>query len=113
MVARRRRVSRAKHDDIVRRSGPLSQTAGAGVHECCGSPFAPFEPTRRITNVMWGGTRLADLLANCRPARGARYLWSYGADSGEFSSVRIDAFCKDLPMEACCDETVECGGSRS
>src|ERR1700737_1141711 len=31
-------------------------------HQCAGSPLQPFEPTRRICNVRWGGTRLADVL---------------------------------------------------
>src|SRR5262245_42075085 len=92
LVERRMTLS---FDDLAR----YPKLEVASVHECCGSPFAPFEPTRRVTNVTWGGARVADLLANCRPAPGARYLWSYGADSGEFSGVRIDAFCKDLLLE--------------
>ena len=52
-------------------------------HNCCGSPFAPLEPTRRISNIIWGGVRLADLLADCRPNPGAKYVWSQGADFGE------------------------------
>jgi DMSO/TMAO reductase YedYZ molybdopterin-dependent catalytic subunit len=43
-----------------------SKTELVSVHECCGSPFAPCEPTRRVSNVTWGGTRLADILADCR-----------------------------------------------
>src|SRR5262245_22318604 len=31
------------------------------VHQCCGSPLAPFVPTRRVCNVRWGGVRLTDL----------------------------------------------------
>ena len=38
------------------------------IHQCCGSPFSPFEPTRRVCNVRWGGIRLLDLLADCRPS---------------------------------------------
>lgn len=71
----------------------------ASVHQCCGSPFAPFEPTRRITNVTWAGARLIDVLADARPTRTARYVWSYGADSGEFSGVSVNGYCKDLPLE--------------
>jgi hypothetical protein len=29
-------------------------------HQCCGNPLRPFEPTRRIANVSWSGTRLSD-----------------------------------------------------
>ena len=28
----------------------------------------------------------------------AKYIWSYGADSGEFGGVPVDAFIKDLPI---------------
>jgi DMSO/TMAO reductase YedYZ molybdopterin-dependent catalytic subunit len=70
----------------------------ASIHECCGSPFAPFAPMRRICNVRWGGVRLADVLADCQPSATARYIWSYGADSGSFSGVDVEAYSKDLPI---------------
>jgi DMSO/TMAO reductase YedYZ molybdopterin-dependent catalytic subunit len=83
-----------RFDDLMR----YPKTEVASVHECCGSPFAPFEPKRRVSNVRWGGVRLADVLADCRPGAAARYIWSYGADSGVFSGVEVDAFIKDLPI---------------
>jgi DMSO/TMAO reductase YedYZ molybdopterin-dependent catalytic subunit len=83
-----------RFDDLVR----YPKTEVASVHQCCGSPFAPFAPTRRVGNVRWGGVRLVDVLADCRPRAAAQYLWSYGADSGDFSSVVVDAYLKDLPL---------------
>lgn len=83
-----------RFDDLLR----FPKTEVASVHQCCGSPLAPFEPTRRVGNVCWGGVRLADVLEDCRPKPSARYLWSYGADYGEFSGVAVDAFVKDLPV---------------
>jgi DMSO/TMAO reductase YedYZ molybdopterin-dependent catalytic subunit len=83
-----------RFDDLVR----YPKTEVASVHQCCGSPFAPFEPTRRICNVRWSGVRLVDVLADCRPSAAAQYIWSYGADSGEFSDVVIDPYLKDLPI---------------
>lgn len=68
------------------------------VHNCCGSPFKPFEPTRRVSNITWSGARLTDVLAACSPSTGAKYVWSYGADHGEFGGVAADAFVKDLPI---------------
>jgi DMSO/TMAO reductase YedYZ molybdopterin-dependent catalytic subunit len=68
------------------------------VHQCCGSPLVPFGPTRRVCNGRWAGARLADLLADCRPSKAAKYLWSYGADYGEFAGVVVDAYVKDLPI---------------
>jgi DMSO/TMAO reductase YedYZ molybdopterin-dependent catalytic subunit len=84
-----------RFDDLMR----YPKAEVASVHECCGSPFAPFEPKRRVSNVRWGGARLADVLADCRPSAGARYIWSYGADSGAFGGVVVDAYSKDLPIE--------------
>jgi DMSO/TMAO reductase YedYZ molybdopterin-dependent catalytic subunit len=83
-----------RFDDLSR----YPKAEAASVHECCGSPFTPFEPKRRVSNVRWGGARLADVLADCRPSAAARYVWSYGADSGAFSGVEMDAFIKDLPI---------------
>ncbi|MHC9292345.1 molybdopterin-dependent oxidoreductase [Mycobacterium sp. LTG2003] len=68
------------------------------VHECCGSPFEPDVPTRRVANVTWSGARLGDVLTDCRPDAQARYVVSYGADSGAFAGVTADAYMKDLPL---------------
>jgi DMSO/TMAO reductase YedYZ molybdopterin-dependent catalytic subunit len=83
-----------RFNDLLR----YSKAELAAVHECCGSPFAPFEPTRRVCNVRWAGARLADVLADCQPRAAARYVWSYGADFGEFGGVEVDAYVKDLPL---------------
>ena len=68
-------------------------------HQCCGNPLRPLEPTRRISNLRWGGARLSDVLRDCRPASEAKYLWSYGADYGEFVGMYHEAYVKDLPLE--------------
>jgi DMSO/TMAO reductase YedYZ molybdopterin-dependent catalytic subunit len=81
-------------DDLLR----FPKTEVASVHQCCGSPFTPFEPTRRVCNVRWGGVRLVDLLADCRPSAAAQYIWIYGADFGDFSGDVVDAYVKDLPI---------------
>jgi DMSO/TMAO reductase YedYZ molybdopterin-dependent catalytic subunit len=91
MVERRRTL---RFDDLAR----YPTTELTSVHQCCGSPFAPFEPTRRVCNIGWRGVRLVDVLADSRPSATAQYVWSYGADFGEFSGVVIDAYVKDLPI---------------
>ena len=68
-------------------------------HQCMGSPLRPFEPTRRISNVRWSGARLSDILRDCRLASKAKYLWSFGADHGEFGDMYHQAYVKDLPLE--------------
>jgi DMSO/TMAO reductase YedYZ molybdopterin-dependent catalytic subunit len=94
-------------DGLVRR--PLDLTLGdlkrrrrveiASIHQCCGSPLKPEEPTRRVCNVVWGGARLSDLIVDCEPDPSARFVWSSGADHGEFQGVRCDAYVKDLPLD--------------
>ena len=83
-----------RFDDLVR----YPKTEVATIHQCCGSPLKPFEPRRRICNIRWSGVRLVDVLADCRPRSAAQYIWSYGADSGEFSGVVVDPYLKDLPI---------------
>src|SRR2546430_2537837 len=68
------------------------------VHQCAGSPMAPSEPTQRVCNVTWAGARLADILAECEPRPTARFVWSTGADYGEFSGGSVEAYVKDLPI---------------
>jgi DMSO/TMAO reductase YedYZ molybdopterin-dependent catalytic subunit len=94
-------------DGLVRRSLRLSlgeimrrpRFEIASFHQCCGSPMKPDVPMRRICNVVWGGTRLSDLLAECEPDPQARYVWSSGADHGVFEGEACDAFVKDLPLD--------------
>ncbi len=68
------------------------------IHECAGSPLTPQEPKRRICNVKWSGVRVVEVLARCGVSASAKYLWSYGADYGEFAGVAIDRYWKDLPL---------------
>lgn len=92
LVARPRTLSFA---DLTR----YEKVSVTSVHQCAGSPLAPHEPTQRVCNVTWGGTRLADILADCEPHPSARFVWSTGADYGEFAGVSIDAYVKDLPLD--------------
>lgn len=68
------------------------------IHQCCGSPLKPRVPTRRICNVVWGGVRLADILAECEPDPLACYVWSTGLDHGVFEGENCEEFVKDLPI---------------
>ena len=83
-----------RFNDLLR----YPKTEVTSVHQCCGSPLAPFEPRRRVCNVRWSGVRLVDVVADCRPSAAAQYIWSYGADFGEFSGVIVDPYLKDLPI---------------
>ena len=45
-----------------------------------------------------GWRRLVDVLADCGPHASASYIWSHGADYGEFGGVSVEAYIKDLPI---------------
>ena len=92
LVARPRTLSFA---DLMR----YEKISVTSVHQCAGSPLAPHEPTQRVCNITWGGARLADVLADCEILPSARFVWSTGADYGEFDGVVVDAYVKDLPLD--------------
>lgn len=68
------------------------------VHQCAGSPLRPDEPSQRVCNVVWGGVPLSTILAMAGVRPEAKYLWSQGADSGEFGNVECGHYVKDLPL---------------
>jgi DMSO/TMAO reductase YedYZ molybdopterin-dependent catalytic subunit len=92
LVARPQTISFA---DLLR----YERTSVTSVHQCAGSPLAPNEPTQRVCNVTWAGARLGDILARCEPRPSAQFVWSTGADHGEFAEVSIDAYVKDLSID--------------
>jgi DMSO/TMAO reductase YedYZ molybdopterin-dependent catalytic subunit len=69
----------------------------ASVHQCAGSPLAPDKPTQRVCNVTWGGVRLDDVLQRVEPDPEAAFVWSIGADAGEFGGADCGHYTKDLP----------------
>lgn len=77
----------------------LPRTTVEAVHQCCGNPLEPFVPARRVANVRWTGVDLATLLSEVGIDPRARFLWSYGLDSGNFAGTSCDWFVKDLPLE--------------
>jgi DMSO/TMAO reductase YedYZ molybdopterin-dependent catalytic subunit len=68
-------------------------------HQCAGYPSNPKIATRRVGNVVWGGVDLKTLLDELGVLPEARFLWSYGLDSGEYEGVRSDAYLKDCPLD--------------
>lgn len=78
----------------------------ASVHQCAGSPLQPFEPARRICNVAWSGVRLSDVLRESKPDAAASFLWTEGADSGEFNGVSVEGYTKDLPIARIDDDVL-------
>jgi DMSO/TMAO reductase YedYZ molybdopterin-dependent catalytic subunit len=90
-----RRPLRLTFAQLLRRS----RVEIVSIHQCCGSPLQPETPTRRICNVAWAGARLSELIAECQPEPAARFVWSSGADYGDFGDVACEAFVKDFPID--------------
>jgi DMSO/TMAO reductase YedYZ molybdopterin-dependent catalytic subunit len=67
-------------------------------HQCAGYPSNPKIATRRVGNVVWGGADVKSLLDTLGVSPRARFLWSYGADSGEYEGIRSDLYLKDCPL---------------
>jgi DMSO/TMAO reductase YedYZ molybdopterin-dependent catalytic subunit len=105
---------RLEIDGLVERPLTLSladvktfpQVAIESTHQCAGFPLEPTLPTRRIVNVVWGGVRLADILAAVGPLPGANYVWSFGADYGTYSGVTVSDYVKDLPIARASDDVL-------
>lgn len=94
-------------DGLVRRPVTLDRAALAALpqtqiesfHQCAGAPLRPDLPMRRVMNVVWGGVRLSDLLKRAGVLPQARFVWSYGLDSGSYEGHTVDAYAKDLPLD--------------
>jgi DMSO/TMAO reductase YedYZ molybdopterin-dependent catalytic subunit len=84
----------------------LPKTEIVSVHQCAGSPLAPDEPTQRVCNVRWAGVRLDYLLELVGVERTAKFLWSHGADSGEFGGIECGHYVKDLPLSRATDDVL-------
>jgi DMSO/TMAO reductase YedYZ molybdopterin-dependent catalytic subunit len=82
----------------VRQLKALPKSEVASVHQCAGSPLAPQKATQRVCNVKWAGVRLEYLLSELGVAPEARFVWSFGADSGEFGGIECGQYIKDLPF---------------
>jgi sulfane dehydrogenase subunit SoxC len=68
------------------------------VHQCAGNPLAPHIPARSVANVVWRGVDLRDVFHECGIHEDATFIWSYGADHGDFAEIACDSYMKDLPF---------------
>ena len=69
-------------------------------HQCAGDPRQPTLPTRRISNVIWGGIELARVLSRVEVRPDATFLWACGLDHGVYADTPVDSYVKDLPLNA-------------
>lgn len=76
----------------------MPQVEVMAFHECCGNPWEPTQPVRRVSNVVWGGVRLYDVLKQAGIKTDALFLWSHGADTGDYYDIKNPGYVKDLPI---------------
>lgn len=69
-------------------------------HQCAGDPRRWDLPTRRISNVIWGGVVLSEVLESVDVRADATFLWSYGLDHGSYRGIPVDAYLKDMLLPA-------------
>jgi DMSO/TMAO reductase YedYZ molybdopterin-dependent catalytic subunit len=68
-------------------------------HKCAGNPMKPAEPTPdRVSNVVWRGIRLRDVLTRAGYDPRASHVWADGYDNGSFEGVMAAKYQKDLPI---------------
>ena len=84
----------------------LERTEITAVHQCAGSPLAPDKPTQRVCNVHWAGVRLQHVLTLVGARSSADFVWSHGADSGEFGGIACGHYVKDLPLARAADDVL-------
>jgi sulfane dehydrogenase subunit SoxC len=76
----------------------LEKREVTSVHQCAGSPLRPDEPSQRVCNVVWGGVALSTILTMAGVLPEAKFMWSQGADSGNFDDMECGPYVKDLPL---------------
>jgi DMSO/TMAO reductase YedYZ molybdopterin-dependent catalytic subunit len=67
--------------------------------KCAGLPHDPTVNTRSVSNAVWGGADLAQVLdaAGLDPA--ATFLWATGPDHGSYARWSADRYRKDVPLD--------------
>ncbi|MGE0565357.1 MAG: molybdopterin-dependent oxidoreductase [Pseudolabrys sp.] len=67
--------------------------------KCAGFPHDATINTRAVSNAMWGGARLADVLEAAGADASARYLWALAPDHGTYARWSAQRYVKDLPFD--------------
>jgi DMSO/TMAO reductase YedYZ molybdopterin-dependent catalytic subunit len=67
--------------------------------KCAGFPHDPTVATRNVSNAVWGGADLAQVLDEAGLDPAARYVWAFGPDHGTYARWSADRYIKDMPVE--------------
>jgi sulfane dehydrogenase subunit SoxC len=66
--------------------------------KCAGFPHKPYINTHNVSNAVWAGADLGEVLDSVGVDPKASFIWSYGSDHGSYADWRANEYVKDLPM---------------
>ena len=66
--------------------------------KCAGFPHDPTIATRSVSNAIWSGCDLRDVLDAAELDPAAQYLWASAPDHGTYARWSADRYRKDLPI---------------
>jgi DMSO/TMAO reductase YedYZ molybdopterin-dependent catalytic subunit len=66
--------------------------------KCAGFPHDPTIATRSVSNAVWAGADLRDVLEACGLDPATQYLWASAPDHGTYARWSADRYRKDLPV---------------
>jgi len=74
------------------------QVSVESFHECAGNPLDPTTPLRIVSNVVWRGVDVRQLLDAVGVDSSATHLWAYGLEYGAFAGSPVTHYVKDVPL---------------
>jgi len=66
--------------------------------KCAGFPHDHTIATRNVSNALWGGVRLSEVLKRADVREGASFLWAFAPDHGRYADFSADCYIKDIPL---------------
>jgi DMSO/TMAO reductase YedYZ molybdopterin-dependent catalytic subunit len=66
--------------------------------KCAGFPHDHTIATRNVSNAVWGGVRLSELLRRVGVREGAAFVWAFAPDHGSYAHFSSDCYIKDIPL---------------
>jgi sulfane dehydrogenase subunit SoxC len=66
--------------------------------KCAGFPHDHTIATRNVSNAVWGGVRLSEVLRQVGVHEGASFIWAFAPAHGSYARFSSDCYIKDIPL---------------
>jgi DMSO/TMAO reductase YedYZ molybdopterin-dependent catalytic subunit len=66
--------------------------------KCAGFPHDHTIATRNVSNAVWSGVRLSEVLRQVDVHEGASFIWAFAPDHGSYTHFSSDCYIKDIPL---------------